>query len=66
MLGLRCCRDFSLVAASGGYSLVVECGLFTVVAVLTGSRALVAVAGGRSSLGSWALEHRLSSCVSQT
>ena len=45
MLGLRCCMDFSLVVASGGYSLVVVCGLFTVVAVLTGSRALVAVAG---------------------
>ena len=47
MLGLRCRVDFSLVAASGGCSLVV-CEHLIGVAFLTGSRALVVVAGGLS------------------
>ena len=34
VLGLCCCVGFSLVAANGGYSLVVVCGLLTVVASL--------------------------------
>ena len=47
VLGLRCRVDFSLVAASGGCSLVV-CEHLIGVAFLTGSRALVVVAGGLS------------------
>ena len=68
MLGLHCCKDFSPVAASGGYSLVAVLGLFIVVASLVvehrlqGTRASVVVAHGLSSFGSWALEHRLDSC----
>ena len=31
VLGLCCCKGFSLVAASGGYPLVVVCGPLTVV-----------------------------------
>ncbi len=34
VLGLSCCEYFSLVAASGSYSLVVESGLLIVVASL--------------------------------
>jgi len=34
VLGLRCCEGFSLVMASGDYSLVAMCGLLTVVAPL--------------------------------
>ena len=34
VLGLHCCSDFSLVAQSRGYSLVVVCGLLIVVASL--------------------------------
>ena len=34
MLGLHCCSGFSLVAASGGYSLVAVCGLLIAVASL--------------------------------
>ena len=34
MLGLRCCSSFSLVAASGGHSLVVVHNLLTAVASL--------------------------------
>ena len=33
-LGLHCYTGFSLVAASGGYSLVMMCGLLIVVASL--------------------------------
>ena len=32
VLGLHCCTGFSLVEASGGYSLVVVCRLLIVVA----------------------------------
>ena len=56
---------FSLVAASGGYSLLwcvaSHCGGFSRARAL-GVRASVVVARGLSSCGSWALEHRLSSC----
>ena len=40
VLGLPCCLDFSLVVASGGYSLVVVCGLLMVVASLVGGNRL--------------------------
>ena len=40
MLGLYCCSDFSLVAQSRGYSLVVVCGLFIVVASLVAEHRL--------------------------
>ena len=54
------CPGFSLVAASGGYSLL-QCAGFSLRWLLllqsTGSRR-----AGFSSCGSWALERRLSSC----
>ena len=59
VLGLHCCRGFSLVVLSRGYSLVVVNGLLVEAASLvwsTGSRFT-----GFSSCSSWALEHRLSS-----
>ena len=68
MLGLHCFAGFSLVATSGGYPLVVVCGLLIAVASLVvehglyGARVSVLVALVLSSCGSWALEHRLSSC----
>ena len=40
VLGLPCCLDFSLVVASGGYSLVVVCGLLKLVASLVGGNRL--------------------------
>ena len=43
MLRLRCCKDFSLVVASGGYSLVALFRLLVAVSPLvaeTGSRVL--------------------------
>ena len=57
----------SLVAASGGYSLL-WCTDFSLQWLLLcgaqplGARASVVVAHGLSSSGSWALERRLSSC----
>ena len=43
MLGVHCCADFfSLVAASGGYSVVAVCGLLTVMASLVGEHGLLA------------------------
>ena len=75
MLGLPCFLGFSLVVASGGYSLVVVHGLLRAVVSLVaehGSRACglqqlqhmgsVVVAHGLRSCGSWALEHRLNIC----
>ena len=59
-LGLHCYVGFSLVAVSGGYSLVAVFRLLITVAFLAvgmGSRPR-----GLSSRGSWALEHRLNSC----
>ena len=59
---------FSLVGASGGYFLVVMCGLFIVVASpvaehrLESTWASVAVVCALSSCGCWTLEPRLSSC----
>ena len=68
VLGLRCCVSFSLVAASGGYPLVVVCWLLIAVTSLVGHRlwgtwASVVAAHGLSSCGFQALQHRLSSCV---
>ena len=60
VLGLHCCRGFSLVVLSRGCSLVVVNGLLVEAASLvwsTGSRFT-----GFSSCSSWALEHRLSIC----
>ena len=51
MLGLRCCMDFSLVEAGGGYSLDAVHGLLVVVSLV--------VAQGLISCGSQALENRL-------
>ena len=61
-------RAFSLVAASGGYSLVAACGLLITVAFLIeehrlwGAWVLVVAAHGLSSRGFQAPEHRFSSC----
>ena len=67
VLGLRCCRGFSLVAGSRVYSLAAVCGLLSAVASLAkhrlqGTRASVVAAHGLSRCGSQALEHRLNSC----
>ena len=69
-LNLHCCTGFSLVAASGGYPVVVMYGLIAVASLvaehrLQGMWASVAVAGGLSSCSSQALEHRLNSCSTQ-
>ena len=53
MLGLCCCIGFSLIAASGGYSLVAVCGLLTVVA------SLVAEHGLSGTQASVVADHRL-------
>ena len=68
VLGLHCCVGLSLVAASGGCSLVVVQGLLIAMASLValhklqGVGASVAVAHGLSSCGSRDLDCRLSSC----
>ena len=68
VLTLLCCVGFSLVPASGGYSLVAVLRLLIEVASLVGEQGLqdewasVVAACGLSSRGSQALEHRLSSC----
>ena len=69
--GSSCCMGFFPVAASRGYSLVAMHGLLIAVASLvperglSGAHASVVGAGGLSSCGSQALEHRLSSCATQ-
>ena len=71
MLGLPCCTGFALVAASGGFSLVVVLRLFISVASLVvehgllGTKASVVAAHGLGHCGFWALEHRISSCGAQ-
>ena len=55
VLRLHCCMSISQVAASRGYSLIVVHRLLLLWS--TGFRHL-----GFSSCGSWALEHRLTSC----
>ena len=62
VLGLHCCTDFSLVVASRGYSVTELHRLLTAEASLV-FWASVVVANGLGSCGSWALEHRLGSCV---
>ena len=68
-MGLRCSEGFSLVAEGGGYSVVAVCGLLTAGAPLVGEQgpqgmpASAAVAQELSSRGSWALEHKLRTCV---
>ena len=64
-------RGFSLVVASGGYSLL-QCTGFSSWCLLLlrraqalGVQASVVVACELSSCGSWALERRLSSCGAQ-
>ena len=63
VLGLGCCADLSLVAASGGCSLL-QRGVFSLWWLL-----LVRSTGSRDTAfgicGSWALERRLTSCGSQ-
>ena len=72
VLGLHCCADFSLVAASKGSSPVMAQRLLTAAASLVaeprsyGARASVAAACElSSSCGSQALDHRLSSSGAQ-
>ena len=55
LLGLHCCTDFPLAAASWGHCPVAACGLLTAEASLLWSM-------GSSGCGSPGLEHRLSSC----
>jgi len=68
VLSLHCCAGFSIVSASGGYSLVAVLGFLIVVASLVaehelqGTRAALVLARGLRSCGSPALERRLSSC----
>ena len=64
VLGLHCCVGFSLVAASGGYFLVVARGLLTGVASpienhrFWGMRASVVAAPGPQSTGPTAVARR--------
>ena len=67
---LRAVRGLCLVAGSRGYSSLwctdfSLCGFSCCGARALGTRASVVVAGGLSSCGLWALEHRLSSCGTQ-
>ena len=68
MLGLHCREGFSLVAASGDYSLAAVCGLLIVAAStvaehrLEGARTSLVVVHGLRRWGYRALEHRLNSC----
>ena len=66
-LGLRCCTWAFSSCGDWGLVFVVVHGLLIAVASHCGSQALgawasIVVAYGLSSCGSWALEHRLSSC----
>ena len=67
VLGLCCCMQFSLIAASGGYPVVAVHRLLIAVASLIAEhrlqdvRASVVVVRGLSSCGSRALEQWLSS-----
>ena len=69
MLRLHCCSGVSLVAESGGYSLVVACGPLIVVASsvadhgLQGAWASVVVAFRLQSTSSVFVAHGLSYCV---
>ena len=71
MLGLHCCRGFSLIAGSGSYSLVALFRLLISMASLIVEHGLedpqtsVVVTYGLSSFNSRAVEHRLHSCGTQ-
>ena len=65
MLALPCCSGLSIVAASGGYSLVVVRGLLLLWIKAPELRASVSAVLGLSSCSSWALEHRLNICSTQ-
>ena len=60
LLGFCCCVGFSLAAESGGYSLVSVWASHCNGVSCCGAQALGY--SGFSTCGSWALEHRLSSC----
>ena len=68
VLSLCCCRGFSLVAVSGGYSLAAACRRLIPVASPAAAHGLydawasIVAACGLSSCGSRALAHRLGSC----
>ena len=71
VLGLCAVCGFSLVASSGGCSEVVCRRLIATASLVVeqgplGARPSGAAACGLSSCGSWALEHRLSSCGART
>ena len=72
ILSLRSCMGLSLVASSGGYSLISVLGLLIAVAALLveyglqGTRASVVAALGLNSCGSQALECWLSPCGTRT
>ena len=57
VLYLHCCADFSLVAASRGYSIIAVLRLLIAVASPVGEHGL-----GSVSFGFRALEHMLNSC----
>ena len=63
VLGVHCCAGFSLVAESGGYTLVALRGFLIAVASLVVEHH--SRSRGLSGGGSWALEHRLGSCGAQ-
>ena len=71
-LGLRCCAQAFPSCSEQGLLFIAVHRLLIAVAPLCcgarglGSRASVVVACGLSSCGLWALEHRLSSCGTQT
>ena len=58
VLGPRCCAGFSLVVASGGFSLVAV-PLIAVASLISEHRLCRC---GLKSCGSWALEQRFNSC----
>ena len=65
VLGLCCCIDFSLIAMSRDYSLIVVCGLLIEAAFLVVKTwASQVVAHGFNNCGSQALEHRFNKPVS--
>ena len=70
VLSLRCCVGFSLVPASGGYSLVAVLRLLTTVASFIAEHRLqgfsAVAAPGHNSRGPWVLEHRFDSCGAWT
>ena len=63
VLDVHCRAGFSLVAESGGYMLAALQGFVISVASLVVEHP--SRSWGFSSCGSWALEHRLSSCGAQ-